>query len=165
MKSLKAVSAAALLTAAAALTACSNGGDETPAPEPVQWNSASSCDLADPATLEPLLTTGITEGTASSVNGDTSCLWGSVEQMNTVSVALNSSPQDLPELRTIDVVGQKGRVLAESKYQCTIEFETDSGVVTVEGKFGFDAMANPDTSCNRVVPLAEEVLENLAWSK
>lgn len=161
MRSIKAVSTAALLATATVLVGCSSEADNSA--DVLQWDAANPCELASAATLEPLLTTGLTEGAETSQEGSKICNWGSPEKMNTVSIELASAPQGLPELRTINVVGRNGLVLAESKYQCTVEFETDSGVLNVEAKFGFDAMANPDSSCNRVVPLTEEALEALAW--
>ncbi|SDI15834.1 hypothetical protein SAMN05444695_105213 [Rhodococcus triatomae] len=163
MRSSRTVSAAALLATAAALAGCS-GSDTGATTDPVKWDTARACDLADDATLAPLLTVGVDEGTEADSSGRVTCSWGSAEQLNTVAITLTSAPQTARELRTVDVAGLTGRVLAESKYQCIVEFETDSGVLSVETKFGLDATGNPDTSCDRAVPLAEHALGELGWT-
>ncbi|MCQ4120348.1 hypothetical protein [Rhodococcus tibetensis] len=62
------------------------------------------------------------------------------------------------------MLGIEGRTLAESKYQCILEFATDSGTLVIDTTFGLDAVSDPDTSCNRSVPLAEHSLGLLQWA-
>jgi len=164
MKLRRTAHAAVLAVAVAALSACGGGDDTSAASDAVSWDAAEPCTLADDATLAPLLTAGAGEGAATDSPERRACTWGKPETLNTVTVTTTSAPEPVDALRTIDVGGLEGRALAESKYQCILEVTTDAGTLSIETKFGPDATANPDTSCDRSVPLAEHALTQLKWA-
>ena len=164
MKLRRTAHAVTLAAVVAALSACGGGSDDAATSDAVGWDAAEPCTLADDATLAPLLTAGAGEGTATDSPERRACTWGKPEALNTVTITTTSAPQPVDPLRTIDVEGLEGRALAESKYQCILEVTTDAGTLSIETKFGLDATANPDTSCDRSVPLAEHALTQLKWA-
>ncbi|MDF3305081.1 hypothetical protein [Rhodococcus sp. T2V] len=164
MKLRRTAHAAALAVVVAALSACGGSSEDAATSDAVGWDAAEPCSLADDATLAPLLTAGAGEGTATDSPERRACAWGKPEALNTVTVTTTSAPEPVDALRTIDVGGLEGRALAESKYQCILEVTTDAGTLSIESKFGLDATANPDTSCDRSVPLAEHALSRLKWA-
>ncbi|TXG92346.1 DUF3558 domain-containing protein [Rhodococcus rhodnii] len=159
---------AALLAVAAGsvwLTGCGSAPDEAEQTA-AKWDTVDPCTLAQDDDLAPLLTQGLTDGEPVQGAGRTECTWGNLEQLNVVTVSLASAPgDDADTLRTVTVAGRTGSVLAESKYQCIVEFDSeDDGTLAIEAKFGLDAVATPDSSCDRVEPLAEQSLSRLAWN-
>ncbi|NLE80949.1 MAG: hypothetical protein GX610_15460 [Rhodococcus sp.] len=154
---------AAAIGALTMATACGADADAESS-GPVTWDAADPCSLATFDTIESLVTPAPKEGVPTDSAGRTSCLWGSPESLNTVTVTLAALPRSIKPLHTVTVGGMTGPVLAESKYHCILELQSDSGVLAVEAKFGLDAALNPDTSCERVIPLAEHAVKELRWA-
>ncbi|MFD4369148.1 hypothetical protein [Rhodococcus sp. NPDC058521] len=158
----KILQVAASVGLVAAATAC--GGDaDADGPQPAAWDTTDPCTLVASDTIESLVTDA-GEGVPTDSTDRRSCLWGKPELMNTVAVTVAALPQSTKPLRTLEVGEMTGTVLAETKYQCILELETDSGVLSVEAKFGLDAALNPDMSCDRVAPLSEQATKKLAWA-
>ncbi|MHA4852391.1 hypothetical protein L1080_023040 [Rhodococcus sp. MSC1_016] len=160
----RAARAVALGSVVAALSACGGGDDEPTSDDAARWDAVDPCTLADEATLDPLLRADVGNGTPVEADERRSCTWGRPETLNTVTVTTTDTAAPDKPLRIIEVLGKEGRALAESKYQCILEFTTDSGTLLIDTTFGLDAVADPDTSCNRSVPLAEHSLTVLHWA-
>ncbi|AOW93717.1 hypothetical protein BFN03_16575 [Rhodococcus sp. WMMA185] len=164
MYSNKAAFTVTLAAVVTTLSACGGGSDEADDSAAVQWDAAEPCTLADAETLAPLLTAGAGEGTTAEHEDRRACVWGVAEALNTVTISTTDAPDSGDSLRTFDVGGLESRVLAESKYHCVLETTTEAGTLSIETKFGLDAITNPDRSCERSVPLAEHVLNQLNWT-
>lgn len=162
MKFRRTAHAVTLAAVVAALSACGSGETTSSA---VSWDGVEPCTLADDASLTPLLTAGIGEGVATEDSERRACTWGKPESLNTVTLTTTTAPYAGNALRSVEVSGVEGHALAESKYQCILEFTTESGTLSIETKFGLDAIGNPDTSCDRAIPLAEHALTRLQWTQ
>lgn len=157
--------ALAVVSAVVALGALAAGCGDSAKEGEVRWDSADPCTLLDGDALTPLLTEGLTDGRPGTDGARRSCAWGEPATMNTVTVTLTSAPQAATELRTLAVGEAHGSVLAESTYQCIVAFDGgEVGALSIEAKFGADAVGTPQTSCDRVVAAAEQALGQLHWS-
>ncbi|MEV0947260.1 hypothetical protein [Rhodococcus sp. NPDC049939] len=163
MYSNSAAQAMALAAVVATLSACGGGSDEADTSSAVNWDTAQPCTLADETSLAALITTGAGEGVTAEREDRRACTWGTAETLNTVTITTAGSSDPGNSLRTLDVGGLEGRVLAESKYHCVLEVTTDAGTLSIETKFGLDAITNPDRSCDRSVSLAAHALSELNW--
>ncbi|WP_072691193.1 hypothetical protein [Rhodococcus marinonascens] len=159
-----AVLATTLAAVVATLSACGGGSDEAVPSAAVNWDAAEPCTLADDETLAPLITTDSSEGITADREDRRACIWGMAETLNTVTISTTGAPQPGKPLRTLDVGGLESRVLAESKYQCILEVTTAAGTLSIETKFGLDAITTPDRSCDRSVGLAEHAVNQLHWA-
>ncbi|NLU83477.1 hypothetical protein HCA44_11870 [Rhodococcus sp. HNM0569] len=153
------------MAAAASLAACGNAsGSDGESADAAKWDTADPCTLVDDSTLTPLFPGALPASAPLESSGRNACRWGEADSFNTVTVTLTSAPQSHDPLRSITAAGREGKVIGENKYQCVVEFATDdSGTLSIETKFGIDAIVNPDTSCDRVAPSAEQALTNLSW--
>ncbi|MCQ4120347.1 hypothetical protein [Rhodococcus tibetensis] len=66
----------ALGSVVAALSACGAGNDDSTSDHSVRWDEVDPCTLADGATLDPLLTADVGNGTPVEGAERRSCTWG-----------------------------------------------------------------------------------------